>query len=152
MDRLHARESQAFVARFFVASFGRRVVECPQQPVRAIGGHGDGVGMVKSYAYCCDHNRVKTLIQSQKHSRFHLILADPNLAAEWCPTELRSSQVWHPRAGRGGMPVTVFKFPSCGARRIAIGRAAMCICMSAIVGGQEPGRGLRSSVWGPGRK
>ena len=51
MDRLHARESQAFVARFFVASFGRRVVECPQQPVRAIGGHGDGVGMVKSYAY-----------------------------------------------------------------------------------------------------
>ena len=31
-----------------VGSFGRGVVECPQEPIRAVIGLGDGVGMVKS--------------------------------------------------------------------------------------------------------
>ena len=48
MEGLRGCESVAFAARFCVASFGRGVVECPQEPIRAVIGHGDGVGMVKS--------------------------------------------------------------------------------------------------------
>ena len=40
--------SEAIVARFGVASFGRGVTERPQEPIRAVIGLGDGVGMVKS--------------------------------------------------------------------------------------------------------
>ena len=48
MSRLRACESEAFVARLIVALCGRRGVERPWEPVRAVIGHGDGVGMVKS--------------------------------------------------------------------------------------------------------
>ena len=48
MDVVRGGESEAMVARFLVASFARRVVERPQEPVRVVVGHGDGVGMVKS--------------------------------------------------------------------------------------------------------
>ena len=48
MDGLPGGESEAFAARFRVASVGRGVVERPWEPVRAVFGHGDGVGMVKS--------------------------------------------------------------------------------------------------------
>ena len=40
MDRLQRREHKAFAARFCVASFGRAVVECPQEPTRAVIGLG----------------------------------------------------------------------------------------------------------------
>ena len=48
MDVLRGRVSEALVARFRVASFGRRGVERPREPIRAVIGHGDGVGMVKN--------------------------------------------------------------------------------------------------------
>ena len=48
MDGLRGRENEAFAARFCMASFGRGVVECPQEPIRAVIELGDGVGMVKS--------------------------------------------------------------------------------------------------------
>ena len=49
MDRLRGCGHEALAARFScVASFGRGVVECPQEPIRAVIGLGDGVGMVKS--------------------------------------------------------------------------------------------------------
>ena len=50
MDVVRGGESEAMVARFLdlVASFARRVVERPQEPVRVVIGHSDGVGMVKS--------------------------------------------------------------------------------------------------------
>ena len=68
MSRLRECESEAFVARVsrgVIRTVSRRVC---QEPVRAAGRHGDGEGMVKSRAYRCDQNRLKTFIPSPKHS------------------------------------------------------------------------------------
>ena len=48
IDVVRGRESEAFGARFFVASREWRDVECPWEHVRAVMGHDDGVEMVKS--------------------------------------------------------------------------------------------------------
>ena len=47
MDVQRGREDEAFAARFFVAAFGHGVVQSPQEPIRAVIGLGDGVGMVR---------------------------------------------------------------------------------------------------------